>query len=412
MAVARPWLIEPRTGTVSAQTDLLAALEAETEFAPLYQPRDTAGALRAVALAIAREQDLILFDTNFSAEEIHALGYSADRLAERVPLAPAPAVTAESLARLAAGASRARLGLFTSGSTGLPKLVWQPISNLARGVRTGGRHAESVWALAYNPTHIAGLQVFLQALANGCPLVDVFGLDRAGVLTALESHRVTHVSATPSFYRLLLPIERPLEQVISVTLGGESSDQAFLQRLRALFPAARFHNIYASTEAGTLLVAEGDVFAIAPGLEGRVRLADGRVHVHRSLLGEFAGRGAEEWYDTGDVVEITSESPLRFRIVARQRDWINVGGNKVNPREVEGVLEEHGAVARARVFGRTNSVVGSLLCAEVVLRPGMTVAESQLREFVGTRLQPFKVPRMVRFVAELAATRTGKLSRS
>jgi acyl-CoA synthetase (AMP-forming)/AMP-acid ligase II len=412
MADNRPWLIEPRIGSASPQADLLTALNHAADFAPFCQPRNTSEALRIVALAIAREQDLVLFDTDFSADEILALGYSPERLAERVPLAAAPVITEESLARLAAGASRARLGLFTSGSTGLPKLVWQPISNLARGVRTGGRHVESVWTLAYNPTHIAGLQVFLQALANGCPLVDVFGLDRAGVLAALESEGVTHVSATPSFYRLLLPIERPLGRVVSVTLGGESSDQAFLQRLRALFPAARFHNVYASTEAGTLLVAEDDVFAIAPSLEGRVRLADGRVHVHRSLLGEFAGRGLEEWYDTGDVVEITSESPLRFRIVARQRDWINVGGNKVNPREVEGVLEQHAAVARARVFGRSNSVVGSLLCAEIVLQPGAQVAEAQLREFAGTRLQPVKVPRMVRFVAELAATRTGKLSRS
>jgi acyl-CoA synthetase (AMP-forming)/AMP-acid ligase II len=160
------------------------------------------------------------------------------------------------------------------------------------------------------------------------------------------------------------------------------------------------------------LVAEADVFAIAPGIEDRLRIVDGRVHVHRSLLGEFAGRGADEWYDTGDVVEVASESPLRFRIVARQRDWINVGGNKVNPREVEGVLEEHPGVARARVFGRSNSVVGTLLCAEIVRRPDAMVTEPQLREFAGTRLQAFKVPRMVRFVAELAATRTGKLSRS
>ena len=412
MSNGQPWFIEPDSGVAMPLAGLLDALNAATDFAPCVQPRDTACALRAVAEAIAYEHDLILFDRDFSADEIRRLGYSDDCFAERVPLMHRRTFTEESVARLASGSSRARIGLFTSGSTGLPKLIWQPVENLARGVRTGGRHAESVWALAYNPTHIAGLQVFLQALANGCPLVDVFGLDRAGVLAALERYGVTHVSATPSFYRLLLPIDRPLGHVRSVTLGGESCDNVLLQRLHGIFPAARFHNIYASTEAGTLLVAEEDVFAIGPGLEGRVRLADGRVHVHRSLLGEIAGRRADEWYDTGDMVEVTCESPLRFRIVARQRDWINVGGNKVNPREVESVLEEHAAVARARVFSRASSVVGSLLCAEVVLRTGVNVTEPHLREFARARLQPFKVPRMVRFVAELAATRTGKLSRS
>lgn len=412
MVEEKYWLIEPRTGVIRPQTELLTGLNSAEEHRPLCQPQSTAEALQAVALAIASERDIVLFDSDFSAEEIRSLGFTLDQLAERVALPVRLRVTVESLARLAAGASRARIGLFTSGSTGLPKLVWQSVANLARGVRTGVNHAKSVWALAYNPTHIAGLQVFLQALANGCPLVDVFGIDRASVLTSVERYSITHLSATPSFYRLLLPVERPLGSVRSVTLGGESCDAALLERLRSLFPAARFHNIYASTEAGTLLVADADAFAIASGLEGRVRITDGRVHVHRSLLGEFAGRGADEWYDTGDVVEILSEAPLRFRVVARQRDWINVGGNKVNPREVEGVIEQHSAVACARVFGRSSSVVGNLLCAEVVLHPRATVAEPQLREFVGARLQPFKVPRIVRFVAELAATRTGKLSRS
>ena len=92
------------------------------------------------------------------------------------------------------------------------------------------------------------------------------------------------------------------------------------------------------------------------------------------------------------------------------RDWINVGGSKVNPHEVESVLEAHPAVARARVFGRKNSVLGQLLCAEVVAR-GAAPAEADLREFAGAQLQPFKVPRMFRFVDQIAATRTGKLSR-
>lgn len=411
MAAERHWLILPRTGHALSQRELVAELNAATEYAPWFQPRNTAEALRGVALAIMHGHELVLFDSNFSAEEIGALGYSPAQLAERRPLGVGVQATVDSLARMARGESRARIGLFTSGSSGLPRMVWQSIANLARGVRVNGRHAEAVWALAYNPTHIAGLQVFLQALANRCPIVDAFELGRLDVRAALRRYDVTHVSATPSFFRLLFPVDEPLTLVKSVTLGGESSDEGLMQRLRSLFPAARFHNVYASTEAGTLLSAEGEVFAIRPELADRVRVVDGHIQVHRGLLGDFAGQPSGEWYDSGDMVEVTSADPLRFRIVARERDWINVGGNKVNPREVEGVIEEHQAVARARVFSRENSVVGQLLCAEVVLRSGAAATELQVREHVGVRLQPFKVPRMVRFVAELAATRTGKLSR-
>jgi acyl-coenzyme A synthetase/AMP-(fatty) acid ligase len=402
---------------------LLAVLNrAPVHIKALYKPRDTAGALEEIALAIAHEADLTLLDADFGDGEIAALGFDKSQINQSRPIEGALRVDQELLQKRAGGASRARLGLFTSGSTGLPKLVWQSVANLARAVKVSPRRAEAVWALAYNPTHIAGIQVYLQALANGCTVVDVYGLDRTATLAALERYGVTHLSGTPSFYRLLLPVDRPISTVKSVTLGGESSDSRLLVKVQELFPNARIHNVYASTEAGTLLVAEGDTFAIAPGLENKVVLRDGKLTVHRSLLGDFAGGAvAGDWYDTGDVVEIVSEQPLRFRIVARERDWVNVGGSKVNPHEVESALGEHPAVKQVRVFGRKNSVMGHILCAEVVLRKADDgqqtteiglVTEPALREFAATRLQAFKVPRMIRFVDNLATTRTGKLSRT
>jgi hypothetical protein len=55
----------------------------------------------------------------------------------------------------------------------LPKLVWLSAANLARAVKVSSRQAEAVWAFAYNSTHIASIEVYLQALANGCPFVNV-----------------------------------------------------------------------------------------------------------------------------------------------------------------------------------------------------------------------------------------------
>lgn len=412
-ALARPWWIDARTGAVETYADLLAQLRAGAAVhRPCCQPRTAREGLVAVATTLAHDAEQTLFDPALTPAEIAALGFDAAEFDRTIGLAGPGVSTLEELQRKAAGGSRARLGLFTSGSTGLPKRVWQSAAHLARAVRIAPRHAEAVWALAYDPTHIAGLQVFLQALANGCPLVDVRDLDRPAVLAAIARHGVTHLSATPSFYRLLLPAAAALPGVRSVTLGGERTDPVLIEQLRPLFPAARFHNVYASTETGTLLTAAGEAFAIAAGLEGRVVVRHGTLHVHRSLLGEFDGGPAGgEWYDTGDVVEMLSEQPPRFRIAGRERDWINVGGSKVNPLEVEAVLAAHPAVARVRVFGRKNSVLGQVLCAEVVAR-GAAPAESALREFAEAQLQPFKVPRMIRFVENIASTRTGKVART
>lgn len=424
---------DPVSGERVTYADLLASVQGEEiTYAPSLCPARPAEAVLGLLRAVVLGRALTLYDSDFSDEEIRALGGSSELFAvqERVPRSGLNDIPTM-LAKARAG-DGFRLTLFTSGSTGLPKHVTHRLEGLIRTLRVGDKHRTSVWGLAYNPTHIAGVQVILQAFFNGNPLIHLFGHDRAQVNRALLNRGITHLSATPSFYRLLLPVETPFSNVRAVTLGGERSDPALLARLARLFPNARMRNLYASTEAGTLLVADGEVFGIAGGLAELVIVRNDRLHVHRSLLGEFcdgrrmvedveqpANSQLSEWYDTGDVVEIVSEHPLRFRILARERDWVNVGGSKVNPQEVEAALGEHPAVRQVRVYGRDNSVMGSILVADVVF--GKTDDENQegeysltelaLRGWLNERLQAHKIPRLIRFVNCIDQTRTGKISR-
>jgi acyl-coenzyme A synthetase/AMP-(fatty) acid ligase len=89
---------------------------------------------------------------------------------------------------------------------------------------------------------------------------------------------------------------------------------------------------------------------------------------------------------------------------------VNVGGLKVNPGEVEIALLACPGVREARVYGRRNSVVGYILCAEVVADHGFS--ETAARAWLADRLQPAKIPRMIKTVAEIARTRTGKVLRA
>lgn len=88
-----------------------------------------------------------------------------------------------------------------------PKVI-HSVQGLTRSVRCAERYQWQVWAYAYNPTHMAGLQVFFQAFENQNTLVNVFGLARNEVYSLIEKYSVTHISATPTFYRLLLPFEK------------------------------------------------------------------------------------------------------------------------------------------------------------------------------------------------------------
>ncbi len=402
------WIRRPTTDRCLTYGDLLAGLaEPRLEYAPAVCPRNAVEAVWALGRAMALDRPLTLYDPLFTESERAALGATPDILAARETVAGVPIPEVITLHERVRAARNFRLTLFTSGSTGLPKSVSHGIDTLARSVREGGAHNRAVWALCYNSTHMAGIQVILQAFFNRNTVIDCFGLDPDRVVDAIVAEGVTHISATPSFYRLLPLGGTVFDNVQGVTLGGERADGALFGRLRRAFPRARIRNIYASTEAGSLLASEGDEFSIPPALGGRVRIRGDRLEVHRSLLGDGPlGDPADEWYDTGDVIEWAGRNPARFRILRRDRNWVNVGGEKVDPAEVAEVLRRHPGITDARVFARPNSVLGQILCAEVVASPGLR--EAEIREHLSHALNPSKIPRLIRLVGALPLTRTGK----
>ena len=86
------------------------------------------------------------------------------------------------------------------------------------------------------------------------------------------------------------------------------------------------------------------------------------------------------------------------------------GGYNVNPNEVEQALQEIDGIRAARVFAKKNSILGNIVCAEVVPSGG-GADEASIRASLSKRLQPFKIPRIIKFVDALKFTKTGKLSR-
>jgi O-succinylbenzoic acid--CoA ligase len=97
-------------------------------------------------------------------------------------------------------------------------------------------------------------------------------------------------------------------------------------------------------------------------------------------------------------------------IVGRRSETIVTGGENVAPAEVEAVLLEHPAVSDAGVFGREDPEWGEAVVARVVLRDGAVSAE-ELRQWCGSRLARFKVPKAMEFADELPRTASGKLLR-
>jgi len=115
------------------------------------------------------------------------------------------------------------------------------------------------------------------------------------------------------------------------------------------------------------------------------------------------------WCKTGDLGYFDADGYLF--IVGRASEVINRGGDKVAPREVDEVLLDHPAVAEAVTFATRHPTLGEDVAAAIVLRPNAKATATDVRQFAGARLAPFKVPRRVLFVRQIPKGPTGKVKR-
>ena len=115
------------------------------------------------------------------------------------------------------------------------------------------------------------------------------------------------------------------------------------------------------------------------------------------------------WFRTGDIVRMDADGYVY--IVDRAKDMINVGGEKVYPREVEEVLFRHPAIADAVVVAASDPILGEVPRAVVTLKPGKEVSACELNAFLRPLLATFKLPRTIEFVTAVPRSASGKALR-
>jgi acyl-coenzyme A synthetase/AMP-(fatty) acid ligase len=237
--------------------------------------------------------------------------------------------------------------LFTSGTTGVPKLVVHTLETLVGPldrIRTLGNGA--VWSTFYDIRRYGGLQILLRALVAGGSMVLSSSQETAGeFLTRVAAERVSHISGTPSHWRLALMTSAAKN--ISpryVRMSGEVADQAIIDSLRSFYPQATVAHAFASTEAGLAFdVNDGKagfpaslVVDQKPGATLQIENGSLRIRSTRTALrylGDSAPAlmDAEGFVDTGDMIELRGD---RYHFAGRREGIINVGGLKVHPEEV------------------------------------------------------------------------------
>jgi acyl-coenzyme A synthetase/AMP-(fatty) acid ligase len=320
--------------------------------------------------------------------------------------------------------------LFTSGTTGRPKLAMHTLSSLTGPLGDGTAAGDAVWSTFYDIRRYGGLQILLRALAGGSSMVLSSAGEPVGdFLARAGASGITHISGTPSHWRRAL-MSAAAERISPgyVRLSGEACDQTILDSLRRTYPHAEIAHAFASTEAGVAFDVRDGLAGFPASLVGetgrgvQMRVEDGSLRIRSSrtaarYLGEQAPALSDEagFVDTGDLVELRGE---RFYFIGRRSGIINVGGLKVHPEAVEAVINQHPAVHMSRVSARRSPITGAIVVGEIVVNVPDSVRDTPFETISGevmdlcrTALPSHQVPAMLREVPFLEISPSGKLVR-
>lgn len=296
------------------------------------------------------------------------------------------------------------LVLFTSGATGAPKGIVHDLDRLLEKFRPRRHDYSTVAFLLFD--HIGGLDTMFYCLSNLSKLIAVPSRSVADVCRVIAAERAEVLPTSPTFLNLLLLAEAhrhyDLGSLRIITYGAEVMPPELLRRCAAAFPNVEFIQKYGASEFGALRSRsrERDSVWVKLGGEGvEVRVVNGELQIRaRSAMVGYLNAPnpftEDGWFRTGDRVEVQGEW---MRILGRESDVINVGGDKVFPAEVESVILQMEGVREVSVRGEPSALLGQQVVATVSLaRPEpITAFRARLVEFCRGRLEEFKIPQKI-----------------
>ena len=262
--------------------------------------------------------------------------------------------------------------LRSSGSTGTPKTIVHDVRRLLAKFAAPRTAYRTLAFLLFD--HIGGLDTLLVTLAHGGCLVVPTGRSPDQVAEAIARHHVEVLPASPTFLNLLLMSGAHHRHDVSslriVTYGTEVMPDSVLQRLTAAWPHVRLVQKFGTSELGTLRsqsrTSESPWVRIGgDGVEWRV--VDGMLEL-RSTTAMLGYLDAPSPFTSDGWLQTgdTVEVDGEYlRFRGRQTDIINVGGRKVYPSEVESVLLRAPGVLEATVSGEASALIGTLIKAVV-----------------------------------------------
>jgi len=330
--------------------------------------------------------------------------------------------------------------LQSSGTTGTPKIVHRSGGSLdavAKNVcgATGLSERDSVLA-AIPLGHSYGVEnALLAPIIAGAAIQLMDGFDPAVAADQLTTAGITVFPGVPFMWQALMERSPQLSVPrlrLAYSAGGPLPRSVF--EACAAGMNIRVGQLYGSTEVGSVTFndprqADHDPIAVGRAMHDvSILILDAQsLDIHRPLRTGDEGHVAirspsmldryidepvsahhQGYFLTGDLGRLDEKSNLA--ITGRVKRQIDVGGFKVNPLEIEGVLCQHPAVRECVVVPMAMSATVDRLKAMVVLDDkAPAISPEELRQFARERLASHKVPRLIELREDLPRSPTGKI---
>jgi fatty-acyl-CoA synthase len=327
--------------------------------------------------------------------------------------------------------------LYTSGSTGRPKGVMLPQSIIGNAIGIGRwlHVTGSDCLVLYLPLfHVFGLVGAMTLLHYGGRLVVMERFDARASLELMAAERATMVyGVSPMFCDQLDHPDFGSFDLSSVRFSLVPATKDLILRVSGRMGIAA--NVYGMTETASISAVpriEDDeerrtetIGAALPPFEMKVVDPAGEP-CEPGVSGELVIRGpyvapgywndpaataaaldADGWLRTGDHARHRPDGYIEY--LGRLKDMLKVGGENVDPAEIESVLMQHPAVSLAAVVGVEDRRLDQIPVAFVQLKPGSAASDAELRDHADAQLAHFKVPRQVLIIDQMPLTGSGKI---
>jgi fatty-acyl-CoA synthase len=336
---------------------------------------------------------------------------------------------------------------FTSGTTGFPKGATLSHHNiLNNGFFVG--EAITLQAGERVCTPVPLYHCFGMVMANlaclthaACVVYPAEAFEPQAVLEAVASEHCHALYGVPTmFIAILSHPEFARFDVSSLRAGIMAGSPCPIEIMRQVIERLHMPEItiaYGMTETSPVSFQSGPndplerrvttVGRIQPHIEVKIVDGEGRI-VPRGEAGELCTRGysvmlgywddpertsevidATGWMHTGDLA--TLDDAGYCNIVGRIKDMVIRGGENIYPREIEEFLYGHPAVRDVQVIGVPDSKYGEELCAWIILKTGVVLEASAIRDYCRGQIAHYKIPRHIKFVESFPTTVTGKVQK-